>query len=305
MITFVKYAVYPMKYDVFISYRREGGSEFARSVKAELERKNYSVFLDFDELKDGKFDERILEAIAEAPVFLFILSSHSLDRCVNEDDWVRKEIEHAYSLGKHIIPVNKDGDFGHLPEGLPEPLVTIFATNQYSDIMVGQLFSDSVNKMIKDRIHPVIHRFRWLKILLVAVCVLAVAGGFIVVRETKVKAALARYETLLSYADVLLRQEDSLSKATQCILDAEAIAEAWKSSRYGNDFGDRSEVARMRLEYKKDSFFVINKNHVDFYMSKYREEGGKDNKLEALKYIDKALALKNDYDLSTMRRILK
>ena len=138
MITFVKYAVYPMKYDVFISYRREGGSEFARSVKAELERKNYSVFLDFDELKDGKFDERILEAIAEAPVFLFILSSHSLDRCVNEDDWVRKEIEHAYSLGKHIIPVNKDGDFGHLPEGLPEPLVTIFATNQYSDIMVGQ-----------------------------------------------------------------------------------------------------------------------------------------------------------------------
>jgi len=44
---------------------------------------------------------------------------------------------------------------------------------------------------------------------------------------------------------------------------------------------------------------------VDFYMSKYREEGGKDNKLEALKYIDKALALKNDYDLSTMRRILK
>lgn len=294
-----------MKYDVFISYRREGGSEFARSVKAELERRNYSVFLDFDELKDGKFDERILEAIAEAPVFLFILSPHSLDRCVNADDWVRKEIEYACIRGKHIIPVNKDGDFEGLPEGLPEPLMTVFTTNQYSDVMVGQLFSDSVNKMIKDRIHPVVHRFRWLKFVLAAVCVVAVACGLIAARETKAKAALARYETLLSYADTLLLQEDSLAKATQCIVEAEAIADTWKSSRHSSDFAGRTEVMRMKLDYKKDSFFVINKNYVDFYMSKYREEGGKENKLEALKYIDKALELKNDYDLSTMRRILK
>ena len=46
-----------MKYDIFISYRREGGSEFARSVKAALERKKYSVFLDFDELNDYSFEE--------------------------------------------------------------------------------------------------------------------------------------------------------------------------------------------------------------------------------------------------------
>ena len=94
-----------MKYDVFISYRREGGKEFARSIKAALELRGFSVFLDFDELKDGIFDNRILEAIEASPVFLFILSNGSLDRCANEDDWVRKEVEHAYSHGRHIIPI--------------------------------------------------------------------------------------------------------------------------------------------------------------------------------------------------------
>jgi len=77
-------------YDIFISYRREGGKNYARVIKPELEKRGYSVFLDFDELKDGKFDQRILDAIDDAPVFMLILSKGCLDRCVNEDDWVHQ-----------------------------------------------------------------------------------------------------------------------------------------------------------------------------------------------------------------------
>ena len=139
-----------MKYDVFISYRRDGGGEFARSIKAELELRGYSVFLDFDELKDGVFDERILEAIESSPVFLFILSNGSLDRCMQEGDWVRKEVEHAYRHNRHIIPVNKDGAFVGIPEELPDILAEVFSRNQYSDIMLGQLFGASIEKMVKD-----------------------------------------------------------------------------------------------------------------------------------------------------------
>lgn len=58
-----------MVYDIFISYRREGGRELARSLKSELERRGYRVFLDFDELNDGIFDRRIMEAIDAAPDF--------------------------------------------------------------------------------------------------------------------------------------------------------------------------------------------------------------------------------------------
>ena len=70
------------KYDIFISYRREGGDKYARTIQQALE-KQYRVFLDFDELKDGVFDQRIIDAITESPVFLLILSRGALDRCVN------------------------------------------------------------------------------------------------------------------------------------------------------------------------------------------------------------------------------
>ncbi|MBQ0082638.1 MAG: toll/interleukin-1 receptor domain-containing protein, partial [bacterium] len=83
------------EYDIFISYRREGGKEYARNLTSELVSRGFHPFLDFDELVDGKFDKRITDAIESAPVFMFILSPGSLDRCVNEEDWVRKEILHA------------------------------------------------------------------------------------------------------------------------------------------------------------------------------------------------------------------
>ena len=35
------------KYDVFISYRRVGGKDYARTLKPELEKRGFRVFLDF------------------------------------------------------------------------------------------------------------------------------------------------------------------------------------------------------------------------------------------------------------------
>ena len=44
---------------------------------------------------------------------------------------------------------------------------------------------------------------------------------------------------------------------------------------------------------------------MDFYMARYRDNGDVEDKKMALEYLDRALGLKNDEDLSTMRRILK
>ena len=62
------------EYDIFISYRRVGGADFARQMQLALKNKGYNVFLDFDALKDGVFDRRIEAAIKSSKVFLFILS---------------------------------------------------------------------------------------------------------------------------------------------------------------------------------------------------------------------------------------
>ena len=147
-----------IKYDIFISYRREGGLDYARPLKLELEKHGYNVFLDFDELKDGCFNEKIKTAIDEAPVFVIILSAHALDRCVNDDDWVRQEIEYAISKNRHIVPVNPDLSFEGFPGNTPKQIKEGLGLHQYSDILMGQLFEYSVKKMVSERIAPYVRK---------------------------------------------------------------------------------------------------------------------------------------------------
>lgn len=111
-----------MEYDIFISYRREGGKEIARIIKAELEKMGFSVFLDFDELNDGHFEKYIIQAIDSSSVFMLILSPNALDLCIDEDDWVRKEIEYAIKKDCHIVPINPDQKFNGYPNVLPETI---------------------------------------------------------------------------------------------------------------------------------------------------------------------------------------
>ena len=90
---------------VFISYRRGTGSEVARKITEFLEGQGFDVFLDVDCLGAGHFDEQILREIESRRNFLLICSPGCLDRCVNEGDWVRRELEYAIRTGRHIVPV--------------------------------------------------------------------------------------------------------------------------------------------------------------------------------------------------------
>lgn len=144
------------KYDMFISYRREGGKNIARLLKSELGQRGYHAFLDFDELKDGRFDKRIMDAIDAAPVFMFILSDHALDRCVDENDWVRKEIEYAMATERHIIPINPDKSFSDFPEYVPKNLKDGLGLHQFSQLLLDDLFNQTMDKLVAERLEPVL-----------------------------------------------------------------------------------------------------------------------------------------------------
>lgn len=145
------------QYDIFISYRREGGKDYARTIQQALE-KEYKVFLDFDELKDGVFDQRIMDAISHSTVFILLLTKGALDRCVNDDDWVRAEILHAGKCKCHIVPVIVDDLFEGIPECLPSELKTLVGAHQFSEIQTKTLFKASMDQLIDNRIAPYIHK---------------------------------------------------------------------------------------------------------------------------------------------------
>lgn len=147
-----------MDYDIFISYRRDGGSYYARILKAELEKRGYAdrVFLDYDGLKDGRFDNRIMQAIDGARIFIFILSPGALERCKDEEDWVRKEILYAIEHERHIIPINFDNLFDGFPSQIPEKIREALGQHQFSKIDSESLLEASMDKLIGERIAPVV-----------------------------------------------------------------------------------------------------------------------------------------------------
>lgn len=144
------------KYDIFISYRRAGGAQYARILQLMLSQRGFKVFLDYDELKDGVFGKRIKAAIQEAPIFMLVLSKDSLDRCKNEDDWVREEIIYALQGGKKIIPVNPDKSFDGIHTTIPENIASIANDLQHSEIDFGQTLGVCVDFMISNRISSVL-----------------------------------------------------------------------------------------------------------------------------------------------------
>ncbi|MBR5603949.1 MAG: TIR domain-containing protein [Bacteroidales bacterium] len=95
-------------YDIFISYRRSS-YDTANLIATRLKAAGYSVFFDMETLRSGKFNEQLFEFIDNCKDFILILPPNALDRCVNEDDWVRLETLRAMSAKKNIIPVMLNG----------------------------------------------------------------------------------------------------------------------------------------------------------------------------------------------------
>lgn len=130
--------------DVFISYRREGGFALARLLYECLQKEGISTFLDLEELRSGAFNTKLYEAIDSAENFVIVLPPNSLDRCKDETDWVRLEIEYAIKKTKNIIPILVNGFT--FPNNLPASLQVL---PFFNGVQVSrEYFNASVTKLI-------------------------------------------------------------------------------------------------------------------------------------------------------------
>lgn len=133
------------KYDIFISYRRDGGDAVAGRISDKLTSKGYKVFFDVESMRSGDFNEQIYEAIDLCTDMIVVLPPGGLDRCESENDWVRLEIAYAIKKNKNIIPVMlRNFSF---PQVLPEDinyirrLQGVSASMEYFDATVSRMES--------------------------------------------------------------------------------------------------------------------------------------------------------------------
>ncbi|XP_033747198.1 sterile alpha and TIR motif-containing protein 1-like isoform X1 [Pecten maximus] len=148
---------YPKAVDVFISYRRSNGSQLASLLKVHLQLRGFTVFIDIERLRAGKFDENLLMNIKLARHFLLVLTPDALDRCKGDDeqqDWIHKEIVTALESDCNIIPVLDNFEWP-VPEELPTDMQQVVYFNgvrwvhDYQDACV-----DKVEKFLSGEITP-------------------------------------------------------------------------------------------------------------------------------------------------------
>lgn len=135
--------------DAFISYRRENGYLMAQLLRSLLKDKGMHCYLDLEEDRAGRFDERLLEAIRNSSSFILILTKGTLDRCINEDDWVRREIIEAVTSNKKIIPVIYP-DFGwpeELESQFPDEFLAV--KNEQCVVLSQEYLPATIEKIVE------------------------------------------------------------------------------------------------------------------------------------------------------------
>ena len=163
-----------MEYDIFISYRREGGYDTAQLLYDRLTQMRYRVSFDLETLRGGKFNAQLYQRIEQCSDVLVIMSKDSLVLRENpEDDWFRLEIAHALKHKKNIVPVFlRDFKFPQKGE-LPPDIADLV---DYQGVTASQEHFDSVLKRIcrNFKARPV--RKRWPIIAVVALAMTAAVG---------------------------------------------------------------------------------------------------------------------------------
>ncbi len=192
-----------MRYDVFISYRRSGGEHTARLIRDSLVENGYNVFFDVESLRSGQFNTKLYSVIEECRDFVIVLSPNALDRCADEADWVRCEIEHALKHNKNVIPILlRDFVF---PESLPASIAKLRYLN---GIEANTQFFDAFVEKLRTFLSSKPHFFSNTKRIVTAVCALiltaAVAlGAFALLKDSGQYPSTA-YDKNIAYEVVAL-----------------------------------------------------------------------------------------------------
>ena len=137
------------RYDVFITYRRSDGLNYAQLLYQALDRRGYKCFLDVRDRQDDEYEERIMSALHNAPNYIFLMTEGSLQRLSEEGNSVYNEVHEALGLFKKIIPV--------APTGMSRSLYGAELLDEFnclralsvSRLETGEFLEESVDKIVQ------------------------------------------------------------------------------------------------------------------------------------------------------------
>ena len=281
------------KYDIFISYRRDDGAQYARILQLQLEKREYKVFLDYEELTDGVFGDNIKEAIKEAPIFLMVLTPKYLERSMEADSWVREEIELAIKNNKHFIPVDPDHQFNGIPTGTPSSIAKVVGTHQHSAIDFGQTLGVTVDMMVNNRIAPHIRKkssaTKWIYALvfIVAIAIIGVIFGHTQNLKSDEEGSQTYSKT---YSEQLLKAANANDQLAQYYL---GLAKE-------NGYGTTADASQAVIWYRKAAEQGLDSAQVNLALCYLNGIGVTKDEQEGLHWLGKAADSGNSDAMANM-----
>jgi len=248
-----------------------------------------------------------------------VLSPNALDRCVNPDDWVRREIEHALEKKKNVIPILlRNFDFPKdLPESMKElPYQSGIAANmEYYDAFLEKLETffhtkKSPWKIIMDFFRLIIRRSLILVAAVVGVAVLMLVWFLQYPRTTEqislTSGVIANVSYSLTCLDIMAdAQHDMLEAAEEYVRTGdESIRSAGFQSCYKTL--TETDLTKIKptenlLDWMMDSPFSGDDLKAMYdQLSEFRREG-----LENLEYMEFVLGEESTLDTSEKLQVVE
>ena len=208
---------------MFISYRRDS-YESANLIATRLKSAGYSVFFDLETMRPGKFNVQLYSVIEGCQDFVLVLPENALDRCSDDEDWVRKEVLHAMKHKKNIIPVMLNGFVW--PKPMPEGMEELC---NYQALKAGAIeyFDMSMERLasyLKSTKRTKLRAFsKWAIIAVITIAVLLVSSFFIL--RSVAKPLCLEFAEQMTY-DVMVAEfliEDNKDLKSAMTLEEDAL----------------------------------------------------------------------------------
>lgn len=164
-------------YDVFISYRRQGGAVKAELTKDELSKRgfrNSRMFLDTRSLTSGDYLKTILSAIAHSQNVVVIITKDCFMGLPTDSTWVR-EIEYAIELHKNVVPIYFDGITELKADKIPSCIQRLAFENAV--VYVHEYADASFNRLASRLTKELVSLPKWSKWVIGAVAAGGLAAG--------------------------------------------------------------------------------------------------------------------------------
>jgi len=136
---------------VFLSYRRDVSWAMAHLVRNDLVADGFDVFMDIHEIDSGDFERVILREIEARAHFLVLLEPRSLDRIAEDGDWLCREIAHALTHRRNVVPVLANGARMLRPADLPADVARLPSFNAVS--VPHDYFPEAMQKLRRRFLH--------------------------------------------------------------------------------------------------------------------------------------------------------